>query len=77
MIKYGRRGSNLAVCFLRQGISSNEHERSGNKAYSGAELGLVKSRVVWTMKKDVSGSDKVPFLVQDHFNGRNEVLKKC
>ena len=37
--KYGRRGPNLAVFFLRQGMASNDNKQSGNEGYSGGELG--------------------------------------
>jgi len=45
-IKYGHRALNLAVFFVRQlPFPLHQNERSGNRAYSGAELGSVELRV--------------------------------
>ena len=45
VIKYGHRALNLAVFFVRHRIPLHQNERSGNRAYSGADLGSVELRV--------------------------------
>ena len=42
IIKYGDRGPNLAVSFLKRRIGLNKDERSGNKAYFGVRSGSAK-----------------------------------
>jgi len=63
--------------FSKTGNSSNEHEQSGNRACSDGELGSVKLQGRLTVKKVLAVPKNGHFLVRDHFNGRNETVRKC
>ena len=59
--------------FSKTGNSSNEHESSGNKGYSGAESGLVNIDDAMIIKKDFCG---VGCLKKDHFSDKIILIEK-